>query len=424
MDRSLHPKHSQVKFVVSLLILWLAALPLLSLLRLAAPAIGIDQHMLGQGANIVNAVFFSFALYIATSVALQALRRARLSPFLVGLICAETYGVIIGVLNNGWSLDSVKHIYLFAFAYSFLEIGRLAVLSLDLERIRKVIRVCFWGNLISIPLFFSLYSAFGIYPGFGTQSAAYTAIFYLVFKNKLFFYLSFIIVVAQGKRSVLAALIVCWTIYKFAVIGKSRALVVSGIVFAPIFIAGLLFAVEYLDLYTVQGLARVEYINPFSPSFDAFLGSSGRYDEIFSSIKGLNEIAYSYVTGAGFGFSYDWELSYNEEFIENKSYVHNTPFMIFMLLGPVAAILFVVASVSLVVTVLASSNKLVGSSLGVRHFFALSALYFLVSGLFSLNMLSDPLGWVFLGSTFAFSRLLPIRTTNFEPAGGRAICVE
>lgn len=203
---------------------------------------------------------------------------------------------------------------------------------------------------------------------------------------------------AQGKRSILfsllATLIFAGVLRRMTLI---MAVVIAVVVIAALFV-GFFWALEFYELNHLPGLDRIRFINPFSPSFDLALGSSGRFDEISSAFSLFSEKEVNWFFGAGFGFSYLWEVTYGEFHTELKGYLHSVPLMLVILFGLPAAIAFYAFSFNLVSQVLLSSEKSDSCSSSIAsRVLASSFLFFLISGAFSLNSLSDPLGWVFMG---------------------------
>lgn len=253
-------------------------------------------------------------------------------------------------------------------------------------------------------LFLVLSNFFVIYPGFGTQAVAYLAIYYLHNRSFLLFSLSFLLVIAQGKRSILFSLLA--TLIFASLLRRTSLLIaifISAIAIASVFTC-FFWGLEFYDLYSLPGMDRIRFINPFSSSFDLALGSSGRFDEISSAFSLFAEQDINWLLGAGFGFSYVWEVSYGEFYTEVKGYLHSVPLMLVILFGLPAAITFYLFSLNLVSQVLRNggpNNE--SNSIITAKVISSSFLFFLISGAFSLNSLSDPLGWVFMGLCLAMN---------------------
>ncbi len=382
------------------MLLWLAFLILFNIVRLSASYVGIDILVLGGVANVINFVFF-----VGCSIFVIILwsQRARVSVHSIFFILALFYGWVFWGVNEGSSVAAVKHVYLIVFAFVSFEFGRLFLFALDFNRLKGVFFLSFFLNLIAVPAFIVISSLYKVYPGYGVQSIAYVCFYFLVAGNKYLFIIASLILVAQGKRSIFLSYLFCLVVYFTLVVLRSRFLLFIGCLLFPVILLSLLFLIDFFSLYSMPGLSRLKYISPFSGDFDLFIGSSGRADEFLSVIRGLDGAYLPYLFGAGFGFTYEWTLSYLSDFSEVKSYLHNSPLMIYILLGPFFVLLFYVYFLGKSLSVMRSRGW-DQSSERVLRFSSLSAVFFLVSGGFSLNILSDPVGWVLLGVVCAYAK--------------------
>jgi hypothetical protein len=164
-----------------------------------------------------------------------------------------------------------------------------------------------------------------------------------------------------------------------------------GLIFLVLLTVFGLYIIDYTNSYDLFGLSRMKYISPFSDSLDIYIGSSGRVDEFISVLLRFENVFIPKITGFGMGFEYEWLLSYRKDFSEIKSYLHNSPLMISILLGPFIAVALYWYFLKLISWGFNSSGGL------LINYISLCSLCFLILGLFSLNMLSDPIGWVLIG---------------------------
>ncbi|MEZ7206961.1 hypothetical protein [Pseudoalteromonas sp. DY56-GL79] len=392
-------------FVTKLVLAWFIILPLFSLLRLAAPGLGLDLHFIASFANIII-----FGIFIIASCVVFLdfifLKKVDLTHILAFFFLF--YGVFVGLLHNGFTSEFFKHFYLVIFSVIFFTIGLKSFSFWSLEKLRSFTTVSFGSNVLSVVLFAILSTVIFIYPGYGTQGAAYVLMYYLATGQRLMSFLCVVVIVSQGKRSILFSALLCMVFFWVSQKIRSRIALPLSIFASAFFVSIFLYFIEAFNLYTLSGMSRIRYINPFSASFDVYMGSSGRVDEILSLFNSFKDNAVKYVTGLGVGFSYEWTLSYNEEHTEAKSYLHSTPIMAFILFGPLITTVIYAYFLSVIGGILSKSYKPGIAQEEYWNFLALSSLFFLISGFFSLNALSDPLGWILLGLSCALYKRFKI----------------
>jgi len=189
-----------------LMLLWSAILIVFNIMRLSSPYLGIDIVVFGVVANAVNFVFF---IGVSIFVALLCLWRGVASIYSIYFIFAFLYGWMLWFVNEGDFFVAIKHMYLIVFAFFLFEFGRLIASEFDFTKLKKIFHFSFLVNLAAVPFFIAISSVWAVYPGYGVQSIAYVGFYFLVSGSKYFFILSCLILVAQGKRSILLSYIVC-----------------------------------------------------------------------------------------------------------------------------------------------------------------------------------------------------------------------
>lgn len=371
-----------------LCVFWLSIGVLFNLLRLVSPHIGLDQLTVGSLANIIS--FFMFILAF-TGFFAYASKKLKIKFFTGFILLFILFSLCVGVLNNGLNLATFKHLYLFLFVIVFLEVGYKLSSEFTIKRIRAFSIFSFYVNLISIPLFTYINHIWKLYPGYGVQSMAYVSIYFYLVKNRLGFLLSSLIIISQGKRSIIVGVFLSICIHQAIIKTKSKYGLMLGLIFLVLLTVFGLYIIDYTNSYDLFGLSRMKYISPFSDSFDIYIGSSGRVDEFISVLLRFENVFIPKITGFGMGFEYEWLLSYRKDFSEIKSYLHNSPLMISILLGPFIAVALYWYFLKLISWGFNSSGGL------LINYISLCSLCFLILGLFSLNMLSDPIGWVLIG---------------------------
>ena len=183
----------------------------------------------------------------------------------------------------------------------------------------------FWNivliiHIVGLSIYFS--GLLGrVYPGIGVQSIAYAALFFLANGHPVLFLLSLVIIFFEGKRSILLSVLITIVFMKlinFSVAGRFFYSIFAGIL-ATLLLIAFLYGVAGIEGSTT--IARINYINPFSNSFDLYLGSSGRFGELVSFWDGKS--ASEVILGSGSGFSYIWDLGFaSSQSGELKGYLH------------------------------------------------------------------------------------------------------
>lgn len=391
-----HFKIPWPNFTLFLIFSWIMIVGVLfNQLRLLSPHIGLDQYTVGLFANRI--LFFIFLVTFLSWVVFLVYNKKTIA-YTAFLFFIMFYSFIVGGFSNGVNSDTVKHLYLFVIAIVFVEFGFYSYHNLQLTSIKKYMTVGFYVNGLSCFLYGILASVWALYPSFGTQGMGYVFLYFLVGKMKWMTTLSFLIIAVQGKRSILFSVFFTYLLFKLITRFKSRfTIFISFGVF--LVLGGFFFyLLEVFDLYKALSGQRFAAINPFSEQYDLAIGSSGRLDEYASFFKQYKDRTVAYFLGVGMGFNYTWTLSYRTDFEEVKSYLHNSILMIYVLVGPFIFIFiygFLLKKIN---------NALLYSDSIKLHFIALSVIYFLISGLFSLNILVDPLGLILLGALIASQR--------------------
>lgn len=388
-----HFKIPWSNFTLFLVFTWIMIVGVLfNQLRLVSPHIGLDQYTVGLFANRI--LFFIFLSTVISWIVFLIYNR-KTTTYTVFLFFIMSYSFIVGGLFNGVNLDTVKHLYLFVIAIVFVELGFYSYHTLQLSFIKTFATIGFYVNVLSCLLYGALASVWALYPSFGTQGMGYIFLYFLAAKMKWMATFSFIIIAAQGKRSILLSAFFTYVLYKLITRYKSQLTIFIG--FGVFLVLGTLFfyVLEAFDLYKVVSVQRFAAINPFSEQYDLAMGSSGRLDEYASFFKQYKDRTIAYFLGVGVGFNYTWTLSYRTDFEEVKSYLHNSLLMILVFLGPFI-FTFIYGYILKKV-----NNALIYSESTKLHFIASSVVYFIISGMFSLNILVDPLGFILLGALFA-----------------------
>lgn len=396
---------------------WLAILIVFSVMRLIAPFVGMRQSLFGPIANTIN--FFLFSLSIAALCATIS-KKNKIHPILliISLVCC--YGTAVGFLNGYKLVQIIKHFYMPIYGGIALTFGFHLYKYVTLKIFNYMMRFTFIVNLFTSISFFFLQTVFVIYPGYGTQAIAYVSLYYLVMQRYYSLFISLLIVVIQGKRSVLLCTFLCIYIYMIMKLVRSWLLTILSIVIIfPSIVVLFLYLMEDFNLYTLPGLSRLKFINPFSDFYSLALGSSGRFDEILSALAVFSKNIANFFFGSGFGFSYDWLISYRNTDVETKGYLHMTPLLVFFILGPIITIAFYAIFFSISIFSLKRS-ELVNDLNNCRlvQYYGLASIYFLISGFFSLNILADYMGWIFLGLNLGFISSINFRKTNVRNSWG------
>ncbi|EGQ7944379.1 hypothetical protein ACKBF6_002220 [Vibrio cholerae] len=398
-------------FLFKIMILWLGVDVVLSVIRLAASFLSLNQDMFGFFSNLVTMFFFFAAILIY-------LLERKVMYIDLTIVCILLFLIILagftGLYNYGVTDASVKHLYMVFFAIGFILFGRgLSFFLANLERFYSIIIVVFFLNVLAVILFLVFSSVMPIYPGYGTQALGYV-FFYFLSTNRVFLaFISFLLLVSQGKRSIMIAAILTFLISKLISRRCVGISLVSSIFVGVAVLFLFLYIIEYFNLYSLPGLDRMLYINPLNGSFDLALGSSGRFDEVVGALASFSENILNWFIGAGFGFHYQWQLTYGDFYSEVKSYMHNVPLMVIALFGVPIFMTFY----SFIIYIFIRIRKLLArvsdpDLYQLVNFFSLSLLFFVLCSFFSLNSLSDPLGWVFLGACLGVIQKQKIQNLN------------
>lgn len=388
-----HFKIPWAKFTLFLIFTWIMFVGVLfNQLRLVSPHIGLDQYTVGLFAN--RYLFFVFLITVISWIVFLNYNK-KTTIYTAVLLCIMSYSFIVGSFFNGINLDTIKHLYLFVIAIVFIELGFYSYQTLQLSFIKNFATVGFYVNGLSCFIYGILSSVWTLYPSFGTQGMGYVFLYFLVAKMRWMATFSLIIIAVQGKRSILLSVLFTYVLYRLVTRFKSHYTIFIG--FGVFLLLGSFFfyVLEVFDLYKTISGQRFAAINPFAEQYDLAMGSSGRLDEYSSFFKEYKDRTISYFLGVGVGFNYTWTLSYRTDFEEVKSYLHNSGLMILVFVGP---FLFTFIYGYILKKV---NNALIFSDSKKLYYIALSVVYFIISGMFSLNILVDPLGYILLGALFA-----------------------
>lgn len=379
--------------------IWISISIGLSLLRLSAPFLGLNQYKLSS-----ILVYAAAAIFISSGVVVifvRFLSKEQIFFLFLTPILLCFYGLAVGLINEySWS-EQLKHICYVLLPFMMITYGRCVAPYLSEKQLQAMMKPVFVINLIACICYIVLKSQYPIYPGFGTQAMVYAALYFFSTKQHRLFFISLFLALIEGKRSMQLSLLIA----SMFASGQSRLLKHIGIVGMGSFVSIVLvlFIIDNFDLYGVVGLSRVRYINPFSNDFDPYLGSSGRLDEYIGALTVYKSKVRNYFMGTGFGFKYNWVISYNmNAAIEEKTYVHSTPILFFILFGP-----FITCFIyGYVVKVLLWTRTLGLDSFAhdakLKVFFSSAAMFYIISSFFSLNATTDVFGPMCLGVCIYF----------------------
>ncbi|RTZ14661.1 hypothetical protein EJ063_15220 [Vibrio aquaticus] len=360
--------------------------------RLVTPVFGIDQYSFSQLIIIFNLIILAVSGF---SISIIWLDKGKIPfSFIIFSLVLFVY-FYYGFILNGINYFSFQHIYYFLAAYVFFEFGRNLLDYISFSRLQGLFKLGFFSNFFVVVCYKIMSVFYVIYPGYGGSFIGYIAIYFLSLRNRIYFFVSVILIVAQGKRSILLSFIASLVVYYAFFKVKLGFFFTFSLMIS--FVTALLLGIEYLDLYSIGGLGRLAYINPFSDRFDLYLGSSGRFDEILSMFRGFSSYGLEYLFGRGFGFSYEWELSYRPDFIEIKGYVHNTHLLIFALTGLVGLSIWLGYFIFVFSSIRRRMNGFPPHEQRIVQFFCMSLIFFFISGFFSLNIISDIFGVICVG---------------------------
>lgn len=261
-----------------------------------------------------------------------------------------------------------------------------------------------------------------IYPGYGTPSIAIATIFFLKTGAYPLAGLGFAIIIMEGKRGVLVALLfgLLWGLR-----GMNRGPFRSGMVKSVTFaFAALILSVSALaalaGLSAVAGqdskvMARLENVNPFSDSFDLYKGSSGRAGEISSAIDAMSQGG-NWLIGTGTGFTYAWDPGFAttiSEHDEQKGYLHAS-YLNYLMHGGMVVGLVVVLVLSYFCLYKGGARRFAGGDRRMEIVATVCAMSW-AQCWFGFNTASDPLLWATLGAAFLALRANPARAQAAAP---------
>ncbi|MDC1422797.1 hypothetical protein N8540_04305 [Gammaproteobacteria bacterium] len=231
------------------------------------------------------------------------------------------YILSVGMLSsNGNEILGLRFYVLPLIAYMLL-LGRKFVLFFYTSK-------SFWLLVTGIHIIGLMYyfgTLFGtVYPGIGVLSIAYAAIFFFCNSYFFLFAMAILVMFLEAKRSIILSVIL--TVMFLRLIRYQpglRALYFFGAGFAAIVILSIgLIAIADIEGNTT--ITRINYLNPYSNSYNLLMGSSGRMGELLSFFG--NTSLSNIMIGSGSGFQYEWSLGYaSSQEGEIKGYFHMSP---------------------------------------------------------------------------------------------------
>lgn len=333
-----------------------------------------------------NVLFAGFLVLAALNVLLTLRTPLAERAFALGFIVFISYIFYVGMLRgNDDVLSNLRYFVLPLAVYALLN-GRLFALFFYRSS-------WFWiaillSHVISL-VYYYLFLAGTIYPGIGVPSLAYACIYFFGSGGWILGTLSLAIVVVEGKRGVLLALLIALTMMGSASLkGWARilALFASLSAFSILLSGALLFASQSGSSPLMN---RINLINPFSNTFDLAVGSSGRYDEFISAFGPMSNT--ELVMGAGAGYTFEWLLGYSSSGEgEIKGYLHMSPASYVMVGGFVGLAVF-----TAMLAMPFRSRKLFVSWSARKVAFGLG-IYSIVQSLFGFSLAVDAVALIFI----------------------------
>lgn len=323
--------------------------------------------------------------------------------------CFLSYLVTVGILQgNSGIFSGLKYFILPIVAVFFLMGRSFLFFFYKSSRFWKLI-------LFSHLIFFFAYLFFlygKVYPGIGVSSLAYSALFFFVNGNPFLFCISSLLILLEGKRSVLVSMLLALALCRL-LNKKALRIFISIFLYLIIFLifsSAVLYALAAFDGFSA--INRINLINPFSSRFDLAVGSSGRYGELVSAFgdRTLREL----FVGMGAGFEYEWELGYeSQQSGETKGYLHISPANYLLIGGIFGCFIFIFIS-----SLPFFAKKMPGDS-KVRKVAFCFGVYSIFQSFFGFNFATDIVTLVLIIGPFilASDRTRP---SEVNRAGGEA----
>lgn len=333
----------------------------------------------GEYSILVLISFFTIALMRAPLLRIPFAGKSFLVLFFSFLV----FIFLVGVVRETEDPISGLKYYILPFAAFILLAGSKFMLFFYTSAFFWIATIV--GHLVGL-LYYYGFLVGSVYPGIGVQSAAYAALFFFIRGQYFLFLLSSVVVFLEGKRSILLSLIMC-----LALMPILRLKHMGRILYIPAGIITLvvILAILFSFIADIQGSAmidRLNYLNPYSHTFNIFLGSSGRMGEIISYWfdKTLGDI----LIGSGSGFQYVWDLGYaSQQAGEVKGYFHFS-FANYIAAGGILGMILSVYIVTLPFKSLELTKKY-----NLRSITFMFALFSLVQSFFGFNLSVDPFSW-------------------------------
>ena len=215
----------------------------------------------------------------------------------------------------------------------------------------------------------------------------------------MFFLIGILLVVLSGKRATLITSLLPFFAFIKPSVFKSKPLLPLSIIIVLLF-----------SSYAFVSLNNKGYFRRFESTFNfdisndnaTFIATSGRWQEIESVVKHMNNIPYSWITGSGLGDKYLFEAK-NVGFdvkSEYKHYTHFTPMSYIFLFG---------IPLTLIIYFMLLKKVIIGWRYFLTDFFYLCFLVSIIGGFFGANFGIDPKIWIFTGITFSLIKNKNVR---------------
>lgn len=344
-----------------------------------------------SGVEYFEAVYFDHVFLGSLLVALVSVsfaQRAELveAPFAMIILVFCAFILTVGVLrSNDNPINGLRYFALPIFAYLLLRKSPFVLYFYNSKPFWILLSV---AHVVGLLYYFT--TLFGmVYPGIGVQSIAYAAIFFFCHGHFGLFALAVLVVFLEGKRSIMLSLLLAIMFLRGIRYKPSLRLfyfIISGSATMLILSIGLMLIAD------IEGniiISRINYINPFSNSYDLFIGSSGRFGEIASYFGDVSFV--NLMVGSGAGFQYEWALGYaSEQDGEVKGYMHMSAAN-YLAAGGVFG-LFVFAIIALMPF---RARKLRVPFAVQRTAFGMG-LFTIVQSFFGFILATDMVSWIFI----------------------------
>lgn len=244
-------------------------------------------------------------------------------------------------------------------------------------------------NILLLFAYYFLHYSTGEIEYFGFQVGWQYISAYLAHTGRLLFFLiGIILVVLSGKRATLVTSILPF--FAFIKLDNFKS--------KPFSYISIVIIVSLIGSYTITSLSNDGYFRRFEDTlnFDitnanaTYVATSGRWQEVESATRHMNNKPYSWFVGTGIGDKYLFEAK-NVVFdvkSEYKHYLHFTPMSYVFLFG---------LPLTLIIYFILFQKLIVGWWYYLSDFFYLCFLVSIIGGFFGANFTVDPVLWVFTG---------------------------